>query len=47
MDEQEEHLEILDFYATDFNIQSIGNDIPDIVHNTSCKNHTCKKIHIH
>ena len=30
MDEQEEHLEILDNYVSDFNIQSIGSDIPDM-----------------
>jgi len=30
MDEQEEHLEILDSYTPDINIQSIGSDIPDM-----------------
>ena len=30
MDEQEEHLEILDSYVPDFNIQSIGSDIPGL-----------------
>jgi hypothetical protein len=30
MDEREEHLEILDNYVPDFNIQSIGSDIPDM-----------------
>ena len=30
MDEQEEHLEILDSYVPDFNINSIGSDIPDM-----------------
>ena len=44
MDEQEEHLEILDSYTHEFNTHSIGLDIPDMFTKSSCKNNSCKEI---